>query len=66
METTATKDLYNWSTNYNYPSPFTVFMDLTGFSHREFGQNLVSEYNDILGYLELDYLLHLETQMLQE
>ena len=56
METTATNELYEWSQNFNYPTPFTVFMDLIGFSKEEFGGNLVSDYTEILGYWEIDYL----------
>jgi len=29
--------LYNWSTNYEYPSPMTYFLDLIGYSTEEFG-----------------------------
>ena len=56
METTATNELYEWSQNYNYPTPFTVFMDLIGFSKEEFGGNLVSDYTEIVGFYEIDSL----------
>jgi len=56
MTTTATNQLHHWSMNYNFPTPFNVFMDLIGFSKEEFGENLVTDPSAVLGYLELDYL----------
>ena len=33
----ATADLANWSTNYDSPTPFTLFCDLIGFNGEEYG-----------------------------
>ena len=56
-EYTSIKNLYDWSTNYNYPSPYSVFLDLIGYSRDELGTALVADITKApLGYLELDYL----------
>ena len=56
-EYTAIKDLHDWSTNYNFPSPYSVFLDLIGYSRDELGTALVADITKApLGYLELDYL----------
>jgi hypothetical protein len=51
--------LYQWSTNYEAgKTPFTLFIDLIGYTSHEYGQTLFN-LNDItrtMGYLELDYL----------
>ena len=54
----AISGLYSWSTNYNYPTPFTYFLDLIGYSDEFVGDNLAdwSKVSTNLGYLELDYL----------
>ena len=47
-ETTA---LFEWSRNYNYPSPATLFLGLIGYEDmEELAQGVA------LGYMELDYL----------
>jgi hypothetical protein len=46
-ETTA---LFEWSRNYNYPTPATVFLGLIGWEDMEIVQGVA------LGYMELDYL----------
>lgn len=50
--------LVNWSTNFNVTegTPYQVFLDLIGYSEENFGVNLVSDPERVLGYLELDYL----------
>jgi len=51
--------LYQWSTNYEAgKTPFTLFIDLIGYTSQEYGQTLFN-LNDItktIGYLEADYL----------
>ena len=47
-ETTA---LFSWSTNYEYPSPASVFLGLIGWEDME-----EIPQGCALGYLELDYL----------
>jgi hypothetical protein len=47
-ETTA---LFEWSRNYNYPTPATLFLGLIGWEDME---ELVQGV--ALGYMELDYL----------
>ena len=48
--------LFSWSHNYNFPSPFSVFLDLVGYSEEEFGEPLVPGLPPSLGYLELHLL----------
>lgn len=51
--------LYQWSTNYDAgKTPFTLFIDLIGWSADEYGAPLfdLSNVHRTLGYLELDYL----------
>ena len=50
--------LYSWSTNYEFPTPFTYFLDLIGYSDEMAGENLAdwSKVATNLNYLELDYL----------
>jgi hypothetical protein len=51
------QSLYQWSSNFHFPSPFSVFLDLVGYSEEEFGESLVQEnISSILGYKELDLL----------
>jgi hypothetical protein len=51
------KALHDWSMNYNFPSPYSVFLDLIGWSKDELGGPLVRDITSApLGYLELDYL----------
>jgi hypothetical protein len=47
-ETTA---LFEWSRNFNYPSPATLFLGLIGWDDMEELPQGVA-----LGYMELDYL----------
>ena len=49
--------LYQWSTNYEAGrTPFTLFIDLIGYTQEQFGEALYNLDNPQLGYLELDYL----------
>ena len=52
--------LYEWSLNYEVgKTPFTLFIDLIGYSEEEFGSKVFDYQQGIhktLGYLELDYL----------
>lgn len=47
---------YEWSTNYDSPSPWSIFLDLIGFSQEEYGTRLWEGDRFGLGYLELDHL----------
>ena len=49
--------LYQWSTNYEVgQTPFSLFLDLIGYSQEEHGEVLFDLRNPSLGYLELDLL----------
>ena len=53
--------LAEWSLNYGHElgaTPYTVFLDLIGYSATEYGSPLSSLDNvhRVLGYMELDYL----------
>jgi hypothetical protein len=50
------RHLFSWSQNYDFPSPFSVFLDLTGYSQEEFGESLVKDPSAVLGYLEMGML----------
>lgn len=52
-ETTA---LFSWSTNYEYPSPATVFLGLIGYGEEQYGEAIQIPQGVALGYLELDYI----------
>jgi hypothetical protein len=45
-----TTALFEWSRNYSYPSPATLFLGLIGYEDMDLVQGVA------LGYLELDYL----------
>lgn len=52
-------DLYSWSSNFADFAPFTKYLDLTGYSAEEVGQNLAKWGDDAshdLGYMELGKL----------
>jgi hypothetical protein len=53
---TPIRDLYDWSHNYDFPSPYSKFLDLIGYSEEELGRELCADKSPLLGYLELDYL----------
>jgi hypothetical protein len=49
--------LYQWSLNYEAgKTPFTLFIDLIGYSAEQYGESLYDLSKPQLGYLELDYL----------
>ena len=51
--------LYQWSTNYEAgKTPFTLFLDLTHYTHHNYGQPLFDLSNawEVIGYLEAEYL----------
>ncbi len=49
--------LYQWSTNYEAgKTPFTLFIDLIGYTQEQYGEALYNLDKPQLGYLELDYL----------
>jgi len=52
-----TATLYSWSTNYDAGTgPFTLFLDLIGYSFDEYGEALYTLTEGSLGYVELGYL----------
>jgi hypothetical protein len=51
-----TAALFDWSENYNFPSPASLFLDLIGWSDDEIGERLTANAMPALGYMELDYL----------
>lgn len=53
---TETAALFDWSENYSFPSPASLFLDLIGWSEEELGERLTANAMPNLGYLELDYL----------
>ena len=56
----ALSEFYRWARNYDYNcSPFSLFLDLIGWSADNVGGNIFdtgSNWSDSLGYLELDLL----------
>jgi hypothetical protein len=50
--------LWSWSENYDYPSPASFFLDLIGYSDKNYGEPLtnMTDVSRRLGYLELDML----------
>jgi hypothetical protein len=49
--------LYQWSNNYEAgKTPFTLLLDLIGYSAEQYGAPLYDLSKPQLGYLELDYL----------
>jgi hypothetical protein len=51
-----TAGLFEWSENYDFPSPASLFLDLIGYSEEELGEHLCRDKMPSLGYLEADYL----------
>lgn len=53
----AVRDLYSWSLNYDAgKGPFTLFLDLLGWSDEQLGESMYDLDNASLGYVELDKL----------
>lgn len=48
--------LFSWSENYDYPTPATLYLDLTGYSDEYIGVELCAEKRPALGYLEIGML----------
>lgn len=52
--------LVYWSENFQAPTPFTLYLDLIGYSESEYGGNLIARGNDYenairkLSFVELD------------
>ena len=47
------KELADWSENFEAQnSPFTLFMDLTGFSEAQYGEHLSEAWSYFMGYKE--------------
>jgi hypothetical protein len=56
-ERASIADLYHWSTNYDAgQGPFTLFLDMIGWSEENIGQPLYSLADANLGYVELSKL----------
>jgi hypothetical protein len=51
----AIEDLFTWSSNYSYPTPATLFLDLIGYSEDHYGERLCVNPPQ-MGYVELGYL----------
>ena len=50
-------DLYSWSLNYEAGrGPFTLFLDLVGWSDEHYGETFYDLSNMSLGYVEIDKL----------
>ena len=50
-------ELYEWSANYDSgESPFCVYLDLIGYSEEHYGENIVKNPSECLGYLEYTML----------
>lgn len=47
-----------WSTNYDFPSPLSLFLDIIGYSEEVYGERLSADMNfsSTFGYLECDML----------
>jgi len=48
------KEFYDW-TKYNYEqgsNPFNIYLDLIGYSKSYYGENIVKNPDECLGYLE--------------
>lgn len=46
-------ELINWSMNCDYPTPFQVYANLTGFAEDYFGQPFIISETPQLGFKEL-------------
>ena len=51
------KELNKWSANYDSgENPFCVYLDLIGYSEEHYGEKLVKNPSECLGYLEYTML----------
>jgi hypothetical protein len=50
--------LWSLSSNYDYPTPATVFLDLIGFSEEEYGEPLTTmkQAVEVLDWLAISYV----------
>lgn len=58
MERTAlpnTERLMVWSDSYDFPTPFTLFLDIIGWNDAHFGGKVADPMPD-MGYLEISLL----------
>lgn len=53
-----TADLFQWAMACEHRKPWTLFLDLVGFSAETYGYDITAcgDVSDGLGYVELDYL----------
>lgn len=51
-----TANLFEWSENYEFPSPASLFLDIIGYSEDEHGERLCQDKFPLIGYLEAGYL----------
>jgi hypothetical protein len=54
-----TNALIEWSMNYDIKTgtPYHLFLDLIGYSHENYGENLFKgNPRNVLGFMEIDYL----------
>ena len=50
-------ELFEWSGNFDSGNnPFCVYLDLIGYSQEHYGNNIVANPSDCLGYLEYTML----------
>lgn len=50
-------ELYEWSENFESgKNPFCVYLDLIGYSKEHYGNNIVDNPNEFLGYTEYTML----------
>lgn len=59
----AVQDLYSWSLNYDAgKGPFTLFLDLIGWSEDNLGEAMYSLNGSSLGYVEIGKLAEALTE----
>lgn len=51
-------ELYEWSQNYDFPSPMSYFLDIIGYSENEFNDTLGDwkQVNKHINLWELDFI----------
>lgn len=55
IKPTNTERLWLWSDSYDFPTPFTLFLDIIGWNDAHFGGK-VAEPVPEMGYLEISLL----------
>ena len=48
--------LFDWSQNFDFPSPASLFLDIIGHSEEHFGARLCADSAPSIGYLEAEIL----------